>query len=176
MASLSSASCRSTISFDCSGETIAASSNSTLSAPPPRFWLADSWRNQQRFGASLGRRRRRSGRGSASWIGLVGQAQISLVDQRRRLQCVIGTLSAHLTMSEASEFLIDQRSQFREGSIVPVTPSHQEIGHSLLRNRRRIHNRSHSLSAPKSLCTPKASPEKISIQMITLIALFALSQ
>jgi hypothetical protein len=44
------------------------------------------------------------------WIGLIGQAQISLVNQRRRLQCVVGTLPAHLMMSDASKFLIDQRS------------------------------------------------------------------
>jgi hypothetical protein len=43
-------------------------------------------------------------------------------------------------MSEPSEFLIDQWGQFREGSIVPVTPVRQELGHPLLRDRRRIHN------------------------------------
>jgi hypothetical protein len=41
------------------------------------------------------------------WIGLVGQAQISLVDQRRGLQCVVRTLSLHKMMSEALEFFID---------------------------------------------------------------------
>src|SRR6266446_6890598 len=40
-------------------------------------------------------------------IGLVGQTQISLVDQRRSLQCVVGTLSTHMTMSDAPEFFID---------------------------------------------------------------------
>jgi len=43
------------------------------------------------------------------WIGLVGEAHVNLVDQRRRLQCVVGTLSAHMMMSETPEFLIDQR-------------------------------------------------------------------
>jgi hypothetical protein len=41
------------------------------------------------------------------WIGLIGQAQISLVDQRRGLQCVVGRLSTHMTMSDAPEFFID---------------------------------------------------------------------
>jgi hypothetical protein len=40
---------------------------------------------------------------------LIGQAQISLVDQRRRLQCMVGSFCGHLTMSEAAEFLIDER-------------------------------------------------------------------
>jgi hypothetical protein len=42
-------------------------------------------------------------------VGLGGQAQISLVDQRRRLQCVLGMLSLHKMMSEAPKFFIDQR-------------------------------------------------------------------
>src|SRR6266480_4606218 len=41
-----------------------------------------------------------------------------------------------------------------------MTPLHQELGHSLLRDRRRIHRVVHSLASPKSFCTPKA-PEKI---------------
>src|SRR6266705_6349923 len=90
-----------------------------------------------------------------AWIGLVGQAQISLVHQRCRLQCVVGTLSAHMTMSEASEFLIDQRGQFREGSIVPVTPVFQELGDSVLRDRRRIHKLFLYPTTAKSFCTRK---------------------
>src|SRR5207249_3206501 len=74
------------------------------------------------------------------WIGLVGQTQISLVDQRCRLQRVVRTLSFHVMMSETSEFFIDQRGQFREGGIIALTPMCQELGHSLLRDRRRIHN------------------------------------
>jgi hypothetical protein len=47
-----------------------------------------------------------------------------------------------MMMSEASEFLIDQRGQFREGGIVPVTPLFQELGHSMRRGRRHIDNSS----------------------------------
>ena len=149
MASLSSASCRSTISFDCAGETIAASSNSTLSAPPPRFWdLLTSGVINNDLAHRSGGYGEEVGAVLPARIGLIGQAQISLVDQRRSLQCVIGTLPAHMTMSDASKFLIDQRSQFREGSIVPVTPSRQETGHFLLRNRGRIHNRSFTAYQP----------------------------
>src|SRR5439155_19773714 len=87
------------------------------------------------------------------WIVLIRQAQICLVDQRRSLQCVVGRLAPHLMMSEASKFLIDQRSQFREGSIVALTPARQELGHSLLRDRRRIHNLFHTLPPQESFCT-----------------------
>jgi hypothetical protein len=45
-----------------------------------------------------------------AWVGLVGQAQISLANERRRLQCVVETFRAHLTMRKASEFLIHERS------------------------------------------------------------------
>jgi hypothetical protein len=38
---------------------------------------------------------------------LIGQAQINLVHQRRRLQRVVGTLSAQMTMGNAPQFLID---------------------------------------------------------------------
>jgi len=55
------------------------------------------------------------------------------------LQCVVGTFSAHMTMSEASEVFIDQRGQFRQGSIVAVTPVFQELGDSMRRDRRLIH-------------------------------------
>jgi hypothetical protein len=44
-----------------------------------------------------------------------------------------------MTMSQASEFFIDQRGQFREGGIVPVTPVFQELGDSMPRDRRLIH-------------------------------------
>ena len=96
-----------------------------------------------------------------AWIGLVGQAQISLIDQRRRLQCVVGTLAAHLMMSEASKFLIDQRGQFRESNIVPMTPSHQEIGHSLLRDRKRIHNTPLHTLVLEEVSTRQAPSKKI---------------
>src|SRR5262249_10858773 len=94
------------------------------------------------------------------WIGLIGQAQISFVDKRRRLQCVIGTFSGHLTMGKALQFRIDKGGQFREGSIVALAPACQELGHSLRRNCWRIYHGLQSLSAQKCLCTNKASPKK----------------
>ena len=77
-----------------------------------------------------------------------------------RLQCVVGTFSAYMTMSEESEFLIDQRRQFRERSIVPVTRVRQELGHSLRGDRRRIHNLFFIPYRPKKFLRAEASPKK----------------
>jgi len=79
-------------------------------------------------------------------------------------------------MREVSEFLIDQRSQFREGGIIPVTPMCQELGHSLLRDRRRIHNLLFIPYHPQKVSARGSVAEKISIQMITLIDLSRLWQ
>ena len=49
-------------------------------------------------------------------------------------------VAAHVMVSEPPQFLINQRGQFRESGIVSLTPSLQEIGHSLLRDRKHIHN------------------------------------
>src|SRR5262245_56698669 len=93
-------------------------------------------------------------------MGLVGKAQIRLIHQRRRLQCVVGAFCAHLTMGKAPQSLLDQWTYFCQGSIVPVTPTCSELPHSLLRDRELIHHGLHSLSASKDLCTHKASPRK----------------
>jgi hypothetical protein len=44
-----------------------------------------------------------------AWVCLVGQAQVSLIDQCRGLQYVAGTFCAHLAMGQATEFLVDER-------------------------------------------------------------------
>jgi len=50
-------------------------------------------------------------------------------------------LAAHVMVSEPPQFLINKRRQFSESGIVSITPSLQEIGHSLLRKGRHVHNR-----------------------------------
>jgi hypothetical protein len=80
-----------------------------------------------------------------------------------------------MTVSEALEFLIDQRGQFRESSIVPVTPVRQELGHSLRRDRRRIHKLFFIPYHRKKFLQAQAFPKKISVQVITLIALSRLT-
>src|SRR4030095_4589739 len=74
------------------------------------------------------------------WIGLVGQAQIILIDQRCRLQCVIRPLSAQIMMRDPPQFLVNQWRQFRQGSIVPLTPLNKEVRYSLLTDRSRVHS------------------------------------
>jgi Tfp pilus assembly protein FimV len=56
------------------------------------------------------------------WAALISQAKISLVHQRRRLQRVIRVRSAHMIMSQAMKFLVDQRGQFFERSAVAMAP------------------------------------------------------
>jgi hypothetical protein len=81
-----------------------------------------------------------------------------------------------MMMSEASEFLIDQRGQFREGGIVPVTPVFQELGDSVLRDRRLIHKLFLVAYHLQKFSARGSVPGKISIQMITLIGLSCLSK
>src|SRR5262249_51554514 len=75
-----------------------------------------------------------------AWIGLIGQAQVSFVNQRRRLQRVARPLPTQMMMRNPPQLAINQRSQFRESSLVAVTPLHQKIGHSLLGDRWHVHN------------------------------------
>jgi hypothetical protein len=56
------------------------------------------------------------------WIGLVGEAQISFIDERRRLQCMIAALSAQMMMRNTMQFVIDEWRQLREGRIVAAAP------------------------------------------------------
>src|SRR5205814_2893423 len=149
--------CAAGLLCDCSGETIAASSNSTLSAPPAPFLgsLAPGVVNQD-LAHRLGGDSEEVGAVLPAWTGLIGQPQISLVDQRSRLERVVGTLSAHMTVSDAPELLIDQRGQLDESGTVSVTPVHQELGHSMRRDRNLTHKlfsvayHSHKFSAPRS--------------------------
>src|SRR6476660_5504518 len=68
---------------------------------------------------------------------------------------MVGALSAHVMMGEASELFIHQWGQFRERCTVSLTPALQEFRHSLLRDRSRLHNVFLTLSPPKSFCTRK---------------------
>jgi hypothetical protein len=69
---------------------------------------------------------------------------------------------------------VHQRSQFRQGGIIPATPARQESGHFLLRSRGRVHHRLSQPISPKKLCMGKASLTKKAIQMSTLVARFCL--
>ena len=122
MASLSRASFRSRICFDCSGETSAASSNLFCARPRRAFALAGSCVVNQDLAHRSGRHGKKVRPVRKAWFALVRQTQISLVDQRRRLQRVIGTLPLHIMMSETSKFLINERGQLLERSIVPMAP------------------------------------------------------
>jgi hypothetical protein len=61
-------------------------------------------------------------------LALVYQPQKRLVDQRRRLQRVTGTLAAQIAARQAAQLLIDDRRQpVVRGLIAPI-PGHQQLG------------------------------------------------
>ena len=64
-------------------------------------------------------------------MGLIRQAQVSLVDQGRRLQGVTRALPRHVMVSDAAQIFIDERGEFCQGRIFPVAPLRQELGDSL---------------------------------------------
>src|SRR5216684_184951 len=55
-------------------------------------------------------------------ILLIDQAQVSFMNQGRRLQHVIATFTSHVIRREAAQFFIDQRKQPVERSLVPTIP------------------------------------------------------
>jgi hypothetical protein len=52
----------------------------------------------------------------------VDQANKSLVDERRRLEAMPDTLSRHAAPGDAVKFLVDERNQAVEGTLVALAP------------------------------------------------------
>src|SRR5262245_54732487 len=77
-------------------------------------------------------------------------------------------------MGDASKFLIYQRRQLRVSGIVAATPTCQEIGHFLLRNRGRVHNRFSDVTKPEKFLHAESVSEKYADHMSSLIAIFRL--
>ena len=95
-------------------------------------------------------------------IGLVGQAQVNLVDQRRGLEGVIGALAAHVMMREPAQIFVDQRREFGESGVISLAPITQELPNSLWRGGLHISALSPiAVELAISLCTP-GSVEKFS--------------
>ena len=61
----------------------------------------------------------------------VNQADIGLVDERGRLQTVPCSLARHATSRNAMEFLVDERDQLLERTLVALSPSQQQSGDRL---------------------------------------------
>ncbi len=57
----------------------------------------------------------------------IDQAQIGLVDERRGLQRVAGTLSRHVAMREPVEFVVHQRHQPIQRLLVSLIPGQQQF-------------------------------------------------
>ena len=57
------------------------------------------------------------------------QPQIRLVDERRRLQTVTDGLMTDVPPRDAMEFIVDERNQPFEGTVVALAPFEQQSGH-----------------------------------------------
>ena len=55
----------------------------------------------------------------------INQAEIGLVHQRRRLQCVSGAFGLQLCPRDAPQFVVDDRKQLIEGRFVALAPLQQ---------------------------------------------------
>ena len=55
----------------------------------------------------------------------VEQSEIRLIDERRRLQCMVRTLLRHVAPRQAPQLLVDQRHQLVQGGCVASPPCEQ---------------------------------------------------
>ncbi|OLE67189.1 MAG: hypothetical protein AUG74_10970 [Bacteroidetes bacterium 13_1_20CM_4_60_6] len=55
-------------------------------------------------------------------LSLVHQAQIGFVNERGRLQSVIRLLARHVTVSKASKFFVNERSQLFQSGFLSLAP------------------------------------------------------
>ena len=58
----------------------------------------------------------------------VDQADVGLVDERRRLEAVPHALARHAASRDPVELLMDERDQLLEGALVALSPSEQQSG------------------------------------------------
>jgi hypothetical protein len=65
---------------------------------------------------------------------LLDEAEISLMNQSGAAEGVVRALAAQVAMGNGSQFAINQRHEYIEGRLIPVTPSKQEFG-----NRFNVH-------------------------------------
>ncbi len=57
----------------------------------------------------------------------VHQPQVSLVDQRRGLQGVVGALLAHVSMRQPVQLPVDDRDQLVESRLFSIAPSQEQL-------------------------------------------------
>ena len=61
----------------------------------------------------------------------VNQAQISFIDQRRRLQQVAGPLVAHEMTRQPAQLMVDKRHQLIERRLISASPGEQQLRYFL---------------------------------------------
>ena len=64
-------------------------------------------------------------------VARINEAQISLIDQRGRLQRLAGPLTAHVAPGYTVQFVMDQRNQLIERCLLTVAPGQQQSSNFL---------------------------------------------
>jgi hypothetical protein len=72
-------------------------------------------------------------------VRLVDQLQVDLVDERRRLQGVAGTLATHVAPGQPAQLGLDEGDELVERGPVPVAPVEEQLADGLLIGRGRRH-------------------------------------
>src|SRR3954447_6970065 len=61
-------------------------------------------------------------------LSLIDETKISLVDKCRTLQRVIRPLAPEIRLGKAAQFVIDQRSEIFESTLITLFPFRQQLG------------------------------------------------
>src|SRR6185503_15267476 len=60
-------------------------------------------------------------------ISLIDEFEIRLIDERRRLQCVLATLASQVVTGQTSQLAVDQRHQFFECRLIALSPIDKKL-------------------------------------------------
>lgn len=95
---------------------------------------------------------------------VVNQPDVCLIDQRRSLKSVSGSLTPHALMSHSAQFFVDERDQLIQGSSVAAAPIQQQASYIVLREPRHICPLlwmlgRHIIALPKAVTSDEGSDE-----------------
>jgi hypothetical protein len=66
-----------------------------------------------------------------STAALIDQPEVGLVHQRGRLECVIGSFSAHVGSRQPSKFVVNQGQNLIQRIVIPVSDIDQQLCQAL---------------------------------------------
>ena len=68
-------------------------------------------------------------------VALIDESKISLVDEGRCLQGMVGAFAPHVMMGKPAQLFMHQRQKFIERGLVAAAPIQKELGNSMCRGR-----------------------------------------